>query len=112
MTNKQERCSDAMSDYNGWKNYETWCVALWIDNDEGLCTHWKDRARSIADTTRSRYSFETDAEAARGTLADELKDSIEDHPLADAGLYADLLNAALGDVDWHAVADHLGETTP
>jgi len=24
------------NDYNGWKNYETWNVALWIANDPGL----------------------------------------------------------------------------
>jgi hypothetical protein len=22
--------------YNGWENYETWNVALWINNDDGL----------------------------------------------------------------------------
>jgi hypothetical protein len=22
--------------YNGWKNYPTWCVNLWLENDQGL----------------------------------------------------------------------------
>ena len=25
-----------MAEYNGWTNYETWNVALWIGNDKGL----------------------------------------------------------------------------
>ena len=24
------------NDYNGWKNYETWNLNLWIQNDEGI----------------------------------------------------------------------------
>ena len=24
------------TEYNGWENYETWNVALWINNEEGL----------------------------------------------------------------------------
>ena len=30
----QTRIED--TDYNGWSNWETWNVALWIGNDEGL----------------------------------------------------------------------------
>lgn len=31
--------------YNGWKNYATWNVALWIGNDEGL----QDTAKDCSD---------------------------------------------------------------
>ncbi len=33
--------------YNGWKNYETWSVKLWIDNDQGSEQYWNEVAQEV-----------------------------------------------------------------
>jgi len=52
--------------YNGWKNRQTWNVALWIGNDEGLYNlakegkDYKTFVEALKDTgTESPISFET-----------------------------------------------------
>ena len=36
MTNSTFQTTMEDTTYNGWTNYETWNVALWIENSEGL----------------------------------------------------------------------------
>jgi hypothetical protein len=37
--------------YNGWVNRETWSLALWIDNDQGLYNEKEEKIDSLIDRT-------------------------------------------------------------
>lgn len=79
-------------EYNGYTNYQTWNIALWIDNDQGL--HEQCQEIEKLDDVRA--------------VANWLKDYFTDeaNPLADqANTYADLLGHALAMVDWQEVAE-------
>ncbi len=91
--------------YNGWKNYETWVVKLWIDNEEGSYIYWRARAKELK---------AEGAEDVTSTLADELKErheeAAEEAKLEEVGVFTDLLYSALGKVNWYDIATSiLGE---
>lgn len=41
--------------FNGWKNYETWNVALWIGNDYGLYCAALDYKEKVDDPTYREF---------------------------------------------------------
>ena len=89
--------------YNGWTNYETWAVNLWLDNEEGTQAYWSERAREVFRTSEAD-EYNTRTERAKSDLADELKREHEENTPEVTGVFADLLNAALSEVDWHEIA--------
>lgn len=100
--------------YNGWTNYETWNVKLWMDNDQGSYTYYTELAQEIWDEVEveAEKSF-TRAERAALDLADRLKDEYEEGMIslletarATASVWADLLGAALSEVNWYEIATH------
>ena len=84
--------------YNGWKNYPTWNVNLWLSNEEPLYRAALIAARTVeGDETISR----------RLALADHYKAWVRDELAPDLGssFAADLLGYALDEVDWLEIAD-------
>ena len=100
--------------YQGYKNYQTWNVALHIGNDYGLYHHWQERAEAVknvvanGDCDQVQAGCWTAEQAVRSMLADELKATFTAHPLSnDCSMYSDILTHALGQVDWQEVADSI-----
>ena len=83
--------------YNGWSNYPTWAVNLWLGNDEILYNETVEMAEAYAGMDRPKIE-----------LADRLKQWVRDELAPDLGasFAADLLGYALDEVDWLEIAEH------
>jgi hypothetical protein len=83
--------------YNGWTNYETWAVKLWLDNEQ---SSYYDM------TSHAAEGYETRAEPNVYDFASWLEEYVREYMLPDDinGLASDLLNAAMSEVDWQEMA--------
>lgn len=74
------------SNYNGWSNYETWLVNLWL----------------------SEFLQELDIDDV-STLADYIEEYLEENnPIKEtSGLYVDLLTSALKEVNYREIAEDI-----
>lgn len=95
----------AGSTYNGWANYETWLVNLWMDNDQGSQEFFRERAAEIYGEVIPNPGFTREV-LARLRFADWLKDHHSENmpDMPGHGLYYDLLLSALSEVNWDEIA--------
>jgi len=90
-------------EYNGWTNYETWNVALWLDNgemDEGVK---EERVRQACEENEEKSDAVNDVCQWLKDYVDEMQ---ENGQIVVVGMFADLLNAALSEVDYYEIAEH------
>jgi len=91
--------------YNGWTNYETWAVNLWMDE---AGDYYREHAAEMYERAKEDKIFSR-IERATLDLADSLKSEYEDNTPEVTGCYADLLNAALSEVNWYEIAERYQE---
>jgi hypothetical protein len=84
-------------EYNGWTNYETWVVKLWIDNNEDQHHHWQEQAQLAIEHM----------DTAESDLASVLREAHESSIPPVDGWAGDLLSGALFAVNWHEIAGAL-----
>lgn len=93
--------------YNGWKNYPTWDVNLWLSNEPPLYREVLERTSAAIAGSFVMFDHETPEVVARCAVGDMLREWVTNDLAPDLGasFASDLLTWALQHVDWDEIAD-------
>ena len=94
--------------YNGWTNYETWAVGMYLDgNYTGQGTYELTIETVREALEQSTYNVLTDKKNDRYQVSQALKTFVDEMAIEtnDTGVATDLLGAAFDRVDWYELAD-------
>ena len=100
-------------EYNGWYNYETWNLKLWLDNDEGTYNMVQEKAKALIKKYEGDHIEDAATELEKfskvdSDLADWLKEyTLENMPELKASFYSDVLSASIREVNFHEIAKHI-----
>lgn len=93
------------NEYNGYTNYETWAVNLWLQNDQGLYNTIKEFVNDAKENSEASEYLTKEQETVYA-LENTIKEFIEESAPEVEGVWADLLNAALSEVNWKEIAEN------
>lgn len=96
--------------YNGWKNYPTWNVKLWLENSPEtqafVIRLYKNAQKSVIPTLEEKEYFSRQ-EWTRFEFRDALENALytqAHQELSEASMFTDLLRWSLGEVDWNQIS--------
>jgi hypothetical protein len=91
-----------MTTYNGYTNYETWAVGMYLDgNYDGEGTY-----KDILEITREQGADKYDTASELQTYLQGTIENSDPDGIASSGIIGDLLGAALSEVNWLELAEH------
>jgi len=90
-----------MTKYNGWTNYETWNLNLWLDNDREWYRAVNDKAVGLVNDALTKKQ---EIEILRSFIIDLVQD---EEPKIDACFYSDILNASIREVNFWEISTNI-----